>query len=67
MGFESYTQSKPWTKPGPYSTPEYLYLMRLGYNAGYGVGPGAAGTGNDAWVAWIKQAIAEYREVQPYF
>ena len=41
--------------------------MRLGYNAGYGVGPGAAGTGNDAWVAWIKQAIAEYREVQPYF
>ena len=34
---------------------------------GYGVIPGAAGVNNDAWVAWIKQAIGEYREVQPYF
>ena len=41
--------------------------MRLGYDAGYGVGPGAAGVNNDEWVAWIKQAIGEYREVQPYF
>jgi alpha-galactosidase len=72
MGFETYSMefegnSAPWTKPGPYFTPEHLYLMRLGYDAGYGVGPGAAGVNNDAWVAWIKQAIAEYREVQPYF
>jgi len=21
---------------------------------------------DDAWVAWIKQALGEYREVQPY-
>jgi alpha-galactosidase len=41
--------------------------MRLAYNTGYGLTPGAAGVHNDAWVAWIKQAIAEYREVQPYF
>ena len=67
MGFESYTQSKPWTAPGPYTTPKNLYLMRLGYDAGYGVTPGAAGVDNDDWVKWIKQAIAEYREVQPYF
>jgi alpha-galactosidase len=67
MGFETYTQSSPWTKTGPYTTPESLYLMRLGYDAGYGVGPGAAGVDNDAWVAWIKRAIDEYREVQPYF
>jgi alpha-galactosidase len=67
MGFETYTLSKPWTSPGPYSTPENLYLMRLGYDAGYGVGPGAAGVDNNEWVAWIKRVIGEYREVQPYF
>ncbi len=72
MGFETYTagfedDAAPWKKPGPYSTPESLYLMRLGYDAGYGVTPGAAGVNNDAWVAWIKQALGEYREVQPYF
>ena len=67
MGFESLTQSKPWIAPGPYSTPKNLYLMRLGYEAGYGTTPGAAGIDNEAWVNWIKRAIAEYREVQPYF
>ena len=67
MGFETYSSSSPWTKPGPYGTPESLYLMRLGYNAAYGVGPGAVGVNNDQWVSWIKQAISEYREVQPYF
>ena len=72
MGFETYSMvseghSAPWTHPGPYSTPESLYLMRLGYDAGYGVGPGAAGVDNEAWVAWFNQALAEYREVQPYF
>jgi alpha-galactosidase len=71
MGFETYTvdfppNQGPWTTPGPYSTPKNLYLMRLGYDAGYGVTPGATGVNNPAWVAWIKQAIAEYREVQPY-
>lgn len=67
MGFETYTMSSPWTKAGPYTTPKNLYLMRLGYDAGYGVTPGATGVNNNAWVAWIKQAIGEYREVQPYF
>jgi alpha-galactosidase len=71
MGFETYSMefeghSVPWAHPGPYSTPESLYLMRLGYDAGYGIGPGAAGVNNDEWVSWIKQGIAEYREVQPY-
>lgn len=71
MGFETYTadlpaNKGPWTTPGPYSTPKNLYWMRLAYDAGYGVTPGAAGVDNPAWVAWIKQAIAEYREVQPY-
>ena len=74
MGFETFTTgdkngigAAPWNKPGPYTTPEHLYLMRLGYDAGYGVGPGATGLNNGEWVAWIKQAIGEYREVQPYF
>ena len=67
MAFESYTQSKPWKKFGPFSTPENLYLMRLGYGAGYGTNPGAAGVDNQEWVAWIKQAIAEYQQVRPYF
>ncbi len=67
MGFETYSSSKPWTNGGPYTTPKSLYLMRLAYDAGYGLTPGAAGVNNDAWVSWIKQAISEYREVQPYF
>jgi alpha-galactosidase len=67
MGFETFSGTSPWKQPGPYSTPLSLYLMRLGYDAGYGIGPGAAGVDNDAWVAWVKQAIDEYREVQPYF
>ena len=71
MGFETYSMeleghNVPWKHPGPYSTPESLYLMRLGYSAGYGVGPGAAGVNNQEWVSWIKQGLAEYREVQPY-
>src|ERR1035441_7636863 len=67
MGFETFSGTSPWKKPGPYSTPESLYLMRLGYDTGNGIGPGAAGVKNDEWVAWVKQAIGEYREVQPYF
>ncbi len=67
MGFETYSQSKPWSKADPFSTPEHLYLFRIGYNAGFGFGPGAAGVNNDAWVAWIKQGLAEFRKVQPYF
>ncbi len=66
MGFESYTLSSPWKKPGPYTTPENLYLMRLGYDLGYGTTPGATGVHNDEWVAWIKHALGEYRDVQPY-
>jgi alpha-galactosidase len=67
MGFESYTQGKPWKTSGPYSTPKSLYLMRLGYDAGYGTNPGETGVDNDAWVSWYKQAIAEYQQVRPYF
>ncbi len=67
MGFSSYASREPWTAPGPYSTPESLYLMRAGYEVGYGINPGAAGVENPEWVDWIKQALAEYREVQPYF
>jgi alpha-galactosidase len=67
MAFESYTQSKPWKKFGPYSTPENLYLMRLGYGAGYGTNPGDVSVDNQEWVAWFKQAVGEYRDVRPYF
>lgn len=71
MGYTTYgateEEKEPWTRPGPYSTPKNLYLMRLGYNTGYGLTPGAAGVNNAVWITWIKQAIAEYREVQPYF
>ena len=41
--------------------------MRLAYNAGLGTGVGASGLGNAAWVSWIKAALAEYRETQPFF
>jgi alpha-galactosidase len=67
MGFGTAPSEKPWTKPGPYDTPEARYLMRLGYDAGYGLTPGAAGVNNLEWVEWIKNTLAEYREVQPYF
>lgn len=66
MGFESFSSQQPWTKPGPYSTPANIYLMRLAYNAGYGVTPGATGVNNAAWVQWIQQALQEYRDVQPF-
>jgi len=65
--FESFTETKPWKHPGPYSTPQTLYLMRLGYNTGYCLTPGETGLENDEWVAWVKKAAAEFREVQPYF
>ena len=67
MGFESYSVTQPWKKSGPYSTPESLYLMRLSFNAGYGIGPGAAGLNNESWVKWVKDSISEFSEVQPYF
>jgi alpha-galactosidase len=67
MGFETYTSSKPWNGAGTYDSAKNIYLMRVGYNSGFGVGPGASGVNNNAWVAWIKQAITEYRNVQPYF
>jgi len=67
MAFQTYTAAEPWTRPGPYSTPESIYGMRLGYDAGYGITPGATGVDNEPWVRWVKQAIGEYREVQPYF
>jgi alpha-galactosidase len=72
MGWQTYaatfeSSNTPWTHPGPYSTPESLYRMRLAYDTGYGIGPGATGLKNPEWVAWVKQAIHEYREVQPYF
>jgi alpha-galactosidase len=65
--FEAYSDTKPWKHPGPYATPKTLYLMRLGYNTGYCITPGEAGLQNDAWVAFVKSAAAEFREVQPYF
>jgi len=71
MGLESYSDTEPWKESGPYSTSKNIYRMRLAYDVGYGVAygviPGAAGIHNEAWVAWIKRAIGEYREVQPYF
>jgi alpha-galactosidase len=67
-GFEqTYTGSKPWTGPGPYNTPEHIYLMRLGYQAGFAVVPGAAGVNNPDWVKYIKDSLNAYKEVQPYF
>jgi alpha-galactosidase len=67
LALETYTQSKPWKKPGPYTSAESLYLMRLGYGAGYGTTPGEAGLDNPEWVSWYKQALAEYQTVRPYF
>jgi alpha-galactosidase len=67
-GFEqAYTAGKPWSAPGPYGTSEHIYLMRVGYQAGFGTMPGAPGVDNAEWVAWIKQALGEHKKVQPYF
>jgi alpha-galactosidase len=71
MAEEAYTapNPKPWDQPGPYDTPGNRYLMRLGYDTGYGLehGYGRADLKNPEWVAWIKRTLAEYHEVQPYF
>ena len=66
-GYDTYTLSLPWTHAGPYSQPANLYLMRLGYNAGYSLLPGDPSVENAPWLAWMKAAVAEYREIQPYF
>ncbi len=64
--YGTYATAHPWEHPGPYATPTQLYLSRLGYGNGYGTAPGVAGLNNPQWVAWVKQLIGEYREVQPY-
>jgi alpha-galactosidase len=67
-GFEqTYTGTKPWNGPGPYNTPEHIYFNRLGYQAAFATSPGAPGVNNPEWVTWIKQCLAAYQEVQPYF
>jgi alpha-galactosidase len=67
-GFEqTYSSTKPWTNPGPYATAEHLYLFRLGYQAAYATVPGEAGVNNPEWIAFIKKAIGEWKEIQPYF
>ena len=66
MGFDTYASRSPWKHAGPYSTPESLYLMRLGYDAGYGTGVGGPDVKNPEWVAWLTTALNEYKEVQPY-
>jgi len=63
----NYTTTRPWAGPGPFTTPEHLYLMRLSYQAAYALVPGEASLHNAAWVTWLKQALREYQEVQPYF
>jgi alpha-galactosidase len=67
MSFGGSRDPYPWNSAGPYGTPESLYRMRLGYNVGYGIGPGVTGLKNDEWVDWIKRVVGEYREVQPFF
>lgn len=66
MGFGTSPTDQPWKQPGPYDTPQARYLMRIGYDVGFGLTPGAAGVQNPAWDNWIKQTIAEFRDVQPY-
>ena len=63
---ESNSLSRPWMHPGPYTTPDSLYLVRLAYSAGFAASPGRSGPDQTAWVSWVKQVIHEYREVQPY-
>ena len=64
---ESYGQDRPWNRPGPYATPEHLYLERSAYEAGLDFPPGLQGVENAAWIAFVKQVLGEYREAQPYF
>jgi alpha-galactosidase len=66
-GFGTSPTATPWTQPGPYDTAQARYLMRVGYSMGFGLTPGATGVQNGPWVDWVKQVLAEYREVQPYF
>lgn len=65
-GFETLSLQQPWAHPGPVDTPANLYQLRLGYGAGFGITPGAAGVTNQPWVDLVKSTIAEFREVQPF-
>jgi alpha-galactosidase len=67
MGFEAYSSASPWLKPGPYMTPTSMYQMRLAYSAGFGADPGASANPDMEWRSWLKSAVEEYRDIQPYF
>jgi len=67
--------SVPWTEPGPFdesSVPpdrfdaRLLYVLRSGYSAAMVLGIGQAEGKDPAWCSRLRQALAEYREVQPY-
>jgi alpha-galactosidase len=64
VGFETVWTTKPWNLPGPFGTPEQVYDFRSGYSAGFG---SPAFPGGAPWFEWLRSAVAEYREVQPYF
>jgi alpha-galactosidase len=66
--------SVPWINPGPFdesSVPpdrfdaRLLYVLRGGYSAAMVLGIGQAESKDPAWCAGLRQALAEYREVQP--
>lgn len=68
LTYETALANTPWQHPGPYSTPESLYRMRLAYNAGLGIPDLSIPYPNNlAWITWIQLALAEYRETQPFF
>jgi alpha-galactosidase len=65
-GFATLSEDAPWKHPGPYSDPLSLYRLRIGYSNNCAFPVGAAGVTNPDWIAWVKQEIGEYREVQPF-
>jgi len=67
MSFESLFTTAPWNQQEPFGSSAQVYDIRSGYGAGFGVNPGPASADNGAWLDWLKKAVDEYREVEPYF
>jgi alpha-galactosidase len=64
--FMTLAEDTPWSHGPPYSSPLSLYRLRIGYGNACRFFVGATGVTNQDWIAWIKQAIGEYKDVQPY-
>jgi alpha-galactosidase len=65
QGFD--TTGDAWNHPPPYDDLLSLYRLRIGYQNAFALSAGAPGVTNEAWIAFVKRKIGEYKDVLPSF